>query len=355
MRDAALDDHGRRATPTRNAGWTPTRSHWRSSSRGDNVAPLSTTRHVPNSRRRARPGFSFAICRGAAVPRARRAPCCPGDASVGNGQADAAWEDLLACHRLARLVGKAGRSLEALFGIGIEQIACRAEISFLDHAKPDAKRLEGCLRDLMALPPMPEVVEKFDFGERLGSSNHHVLDRQGVDDSQYGFGKDSRDRPGSTDAVFTGVDWDPALELATAGSTGSPLRSRKTGPTRIANSTRSRPSCWPLKDSKRVTAAGESGDDAEGEHPGERVRSSAILDLILLPPPWKRCRTRPTGDRQTFDNVVVAFALACISGSTAGTPTARRARAEVPERGPARPLHRKRMLYRADCKRLPAL
>lgn len=67
---------------------------------------------------------------------------------VGLGAADDAWQDLLACHRLGRLVGRGGTLVDGLADFAIEGMATRAELAYLDRAKRDAKQLAKCARDL---------------------------------------------------------------------------------------------------------------------------------------------------------------------------------------------------------------
>jgi hypothetical protein len=86
---------------------------------------------------------------------------------LGQGRYDEAWQELLACHRLGRLVGRGPSFIDSLVGIAIDGVARRGDIAFLDSAKSNAKKLEDCLRDLQGLPAFPEIAEKPDLGERL--------------------------------------------------------------------------------------------------------------------------------------------------------------------------------------------
>ena len=61
---------------------------------------------------------------------------------LGHNQPVEAWQDLLACHRLGRLIGSGGVLVDALVGIAIEQLACRGDIAFLDRMKSDAAVIE---------------------------------------------------------------------------------------------------------------------------------------------------------------------------------------------------------------------
>ena len=54
---------------------------------------------------------------------------------VGEGKVDEAWEDLLACHRLARLVGQGPTLVEALVAIAIDGMACAGDQGLVQHAR----------------------------------------------------------------------------------------------------------------------------------------------------------------------------------------------------------------------------
>src|SRR5215813_4881172 len=86
---------------------------------------------------------------------------------VGEGRVDDAWQDLLACHRLGRLVGRGGTLIEALVGIAIDTGAGKADLAFLDIGKLSAKQIKACLRDLEELPHLPDMAEKVDLTERF--------------------------------------------------------------------------------------------------------------------------------------------------------------------------------------------
>src|SRR5207253_10037980 len=74
---------------------------------------------------------------------------------LSQGARDAAWQDLLACHRLARLVGRGATLIDALVGIAIDSLACRADLAFLADPGVDARQIEKSLHDLDGLPPLP--------------------------------------------------------------------------------------------------------------------------------------------------------------------------------------------------------
>lgn len=86
---------------------------------------------------------------------------------LGEGKPDAAWADLLAVHRLGRLVGRGGTLIEALVGYAVSGVAAGATHTYLEHPGLTAEQLRGRLKDLQALPPVPSIADNVDRGERL--------------------------------------------------------------------------------------------------------------------------------------------------------------------------------------------
>src|SRR5260221_8028407 len=70
---------------------------------------------------------------------------------TGEGSIEDAWDNLLACHRLTRLVGRRGVFMDGLVGVAKDQIAFRADLAFLDRANLDGKQIDRCLNDLQQL------------------------------------------------------------------------------------------------------------------------------------------------------------------------------------------------------------
>ena len=82
------------------------------------------------------------------------------------GELNEAWEDLLACHRLARLVGQ-GPSLDApLIAASVDGLACAGDQALLQHARLSASQIAKMRSDLAKLAPMPNMAEKMNLGER---------------------------------------------------------------------------------------------------------------------------------------------------------------------------------------------
>src|SRR5262249_25822850 len=134
---------------------------------------------------------------------------------VGQGAYEDAWQDLLACHRLGRLVGRGGTFIEGLVGIAIDGIATRADLAFLDCAGLEAKRIENCLGDLCQLPSLPGMADKVDLGERfLFLDTTLMIDRHGIAYLEGLAGGLSKDSNPLADRMLEVIDWDPALRNA---------------------------------------------------------------------------------------------------------------------------------------------
>src|SRR5262249_47245587 len=54
---------------------------------------------------------------------------------VNEGRLDHAWQDLLPCHRLSRLVGRGPLLTEVLASLFMERVAGEADLAFLDGTK----------------------------------------------------------------------------------------------------------------------------------------------------------------------------------------------------------------------------
>jgi hypothetical protein len=148
------------------------------------------------------------VCRGIAAALACRAML-----RVNDGKTEEAWRDLLACHRLGRLVGRGGELIELLVGIALDRIAGQADIAFLDHSKLTSNEIQRCLHDLQQLPPLPPVADKIDLFERFMMLDALMLfarEWPAIDESVGGANR--RAKPGFWQKLFTrNVNWDPAF------------------------------------------------------------------------------------------------------------------------------------------------
>ena len=134
---------------------------------------------------------------------------------AGEGRFDDAWQDLLACHRLGRLVARGATLIELLVGIAIDTIASNADLAYLERAPLDANAIKDRLRDLQRLPPMPSAADKVDLAERFSFLDIVMMvDRGGLDYLEGLSGGPPKEPNPLMKHVLHGIDWDPALRLA---------------------------------------------------------------------------------------------------------------------------------------------
>jgi hypothetical protein len=83
------------------------------------------------------------------------------------GQIDQAEQDLLACHRLGRLIGSTPFFIGALVGIAIDATAWQGDVALMASGKLDAAGALAYQRALRKLAPLPTMADVFDTSERL--------------------------------------------------------------------------------------------------------------------------------------------------------------------------------------------
>lgn len=229
---------------------------------------------------------------------------------------DDAWQDLLACHRLGRLVGRGGTLVEGLNGYVIDNMACWADLTFLERAKPSAKRIENCLRDLQELTPLPVAAEKLDWGERfLFLNTLMMIDRHGLDYLE-ALSAQGPKPAGPLDElaarwraeIVEGIDWNPALQNANRwyDRLAAATREKDRG-SREKKLNQLEAELRALK-AQLVEKGGVAGlllgdDSAKGEIIGD------ILTCLLVPA-VRKFASGPDRAMQIQDNVILAFALA---------------------------------------------
>jgi hypothetical protein len=132
---------------------------------------------------------------------------------AGEGRFDDAWADLLACHRLGRLVGRGGTLIEGLVGIAVDQVAATADLAYLERANLTAKQIQDRLKDLRGLPPVPPMADKVDLGERyMYLDSLRLIRRGGVGQLEaLADGKAARPTPEELKALAA-LDWEPAIK-----------------------------------------------------------------------------------------------------------------------------------------------
>jgi hypothetical protein len=132
---------------------------------------------------------------------------------VGEGKYDEAWQDLLTCHRLGRLVGRGATLIEALVGAAIEMIASRADLVYLERAGLTGKQVLDRTKDLQTLASISPGADTIDLGERLMFlDTSQMVRRMGIAGLEGISGGDPTQKPDpEAEKAFARIDWEPAL------------------------------------------------------------------------------------------------------------------------------------------------
>jgi hypothetical protein len=85
---------------------------------------------------------------------------------LSEGKNDEAWEDLLTCHRLARLLSQGPTLIDVTSARWHEESACDGDTAMLQYARLSAGQIAKMRNDLNGLPPMPSYSERINVAER---------------------------------------------------------------------------------------------------------------------------------------------------------------------------------------------
>jgi hypothetical protein len=185
---------------------------------------------------------------------------------VQAGKVDEAWEDLLACHRLARLAGQGPLSVEALVAITVDGMACAGDRALLEYARLDPAQIGRIRADLHKLRPVPRMVDKIDVAERFMYLDCVRTVAQGGLSSVSGLtgGEPKTVIASLRDAAASNaVDWDLILRMGNSWYDGAADALRK--PTR----------------GERQAAAGKIAKEIDRQMKEARDWKSLALDTIL--------------------------------------------------------------------------
>jgi hypothetical protein len=226
---------------------------------------------------------------------------------VGQGKYDDAWQDLLACHRLGRLVARGGTDILFLVGVSIEGIASEADRAFLERSKPAAKQIARYLGDLQKLPAFPALADNTDLAGRYAFLELlTMIDHHGASFLEVLGGEGGKD-----DAFFTGlmlqnVDWDPALREANKWFDRLAAASRE--PDHAIRRRKLREFDIDVKLLKNKVAQWGGVTSFLG---GKQARGKTFGDtmLCLLFPALLKVQEAADRTRQGQDNLTLAFAL----------------------------------------------
>ncbi len=134
---------------------------------------------------------------------------------VEEGKFDAAWEDLLACHRLGRLLGRNAWIVDTFAGFHADQSATAATLVYIERSKLTSRQSMECLKEVQALSPMPPLADKLDVAERIIFLDAFQSIRRGGDGALEMIPGGSGKKPSQVELEALGkIDWEPGLREA---------------------------------------------------------------------------------------------------------------------------------------------
>jgi hypothetical protein len=135
---------------------------------------------------------------------------------LGDGKIAEAEQDLLACHRLARLCGRTPFLIPALVAVANDATAFEGEAALIEFGRLSAERALAYQQELRKLAPLPAMADVIDKSERfmlldtvllLARERLRLLDALGLEGSIV---------PKAIERAFTqgsAIHWDDALLL----------------------------------------------------------------------------------------------------------------------------------------------
>jgi hypothetical protein len=262
---------------------------------------------------------NVAECREAAEALASRAML-----RLGGGRIDEAWQDLLACHRLGRLISRGGTLVELSVGATIDETASRADLVFLDRANLNSKRISECFEDLRRLEAMGPVLEKIDRNLRF-MFLHSVMFLSGQRNQDLQgqlalFGAAPKDGAASQKLFTRSVDWDLALRNI------NQFCDRCVAAARLSDSAARLEAMSRLEGEIRAARDAADAGFLRRFLMSPSTRGEAIVNLLLgtLTPNLSQALTgaqrAADESEQTRRNLHLAFALAKFRADTGGYP-----------------------------------
>jgi hypothetical protein len=226
---------------------------------------------------------------------------------VGQGKYEDAWQDLLACHRLGRLVAQGTNLIEFLVGVAIEAYTTEADLAFLEQTKPNAMQIARYLGDLRKLPAFPALADKLCLAQRFAFLEFvAMIERHGAGFVEAMAGDGPKDVNPFAEGWLKNVDWDPAMREANKWFDRLAAASRE--PDHAVRRKKLREFDIDVKLLKNKVAQWGGVTTFLG---GKQARGKSYGDtmLCLLFPALLKVQEAADRIRQVQDNVAFAFAL----------------------------------------------
>jgi hypothetical protein len=245
---------------------------------------------------------------------------CRAMGKVSDGDFNGAWNDLQACHRLARLLTRSGTLIETLVGIALDAIASNAELTFLSHSKHSSKQILAWLADLRRLPPMPPIADKLDLTERFMTLDTlQCIAIGGVRQLEILDGNTGMTPPSPVLEKLSSrsIDFDPAFRKA------NKMYDRLVAVARLPDRTARKKELGGIDTEIRTLKAElDAMSQIEKAAMGKTERGEMIGNTViaLLLPAVEKMQDAMDRAKQTEDNLHLAFALAAHRADTGRYP-----------------------------------
>lgn len=140
--------------------------------------------------------------------------------ATNEGKIAQAWQDIMACHRLARLVGQGPSFVEVLVSIVIETMALKADRALLEYGNLTPDQIAAMRSYLDQLPRISKMQEKMDLCERyvvldciLAVAKNDPEGLSGVVEAE-NTDDDNKQQKTIIKLILELSDWDMILRLA---------------------------------------------------------------------------------------------------------------------------------------------
>ncbi len=225
---------------------------------------------------------------------------------LGKGDTEAAWKDLLASHRLGRLVGMGPTVTEGVVGYAIERMSNDAELTFIRETHPTAEQAKQYREALDAMPPIARISDKVNLNERcayldsllvMAWNRRDAVELLEVEDGLGAMGR-------IVDSLgLNSIDWDVALRR------GNTWYDRMVVALELPTYSERRKTLEKLKDELK---AHKSLREIKPDDKRDTNIARSIGDVVaaLLLPDVAHARTAEDCARQRARNLEVSLALA---------------------------------------------
>ena len=147
------------------------------------------------------------LCREMGVALAARATL-----RLGEKKYDDAWQDVLACHRLGRLLTQGPVPIETIVGYAICQFASDAALTYLERAELSSEQALKRWKDLHSLPSLKLPAHQVQLGERMMALDTlQLVHRGGPSGLNLAFDVDRDPTPEERKALDK-LDWGVAMQ-----------------------------------------------------------------------------------------------------------------------------------------------